>query len=86
MLVATSPTSPRNPVGDLWVSTRVSVDNLKLSTELHGSGFSTVRAWGNRCAQTSGTYAGQTQGCAQSTALITSITLVHHPLTRKGTL
>ena len=78
--------SPRSPVGDLWVTTRVSGDNPKLSTELHQSGFSPVRAWGNRCAQTSGTYAGQTRGCTQSTALITSITLVHHPLTRKGTL
>jgi len=83
MLLAESPLSP---VGDLWATAQVSGDNPKLSTELHQSGFSSVRAWGNRCAQTSGTYAGQTRGCAQSTALITSITLVHHPLTRKGTL
>ena len=54
-------------------------DAAMLSTELHASGFSPVHAWGNRCGHGSAAYAGTTRGCAQSTALITSITLLQTP-------
>jgi chromosomal replication initiator protein len=70
----------------MWTTGSQQGTTMSLSTELHTRRFSPVRAWGNRCGGGSAPYAAPTGGCAQSTALITSITLLDTPLSRKAML
>lgn len=58
-------------------------DNAELSTDVVDRALSPVDGWGYPCTPQYGLYAATTRRCPQSTALITTITLIHHHLVGK---